>query len=89
MKLETIKFLASFGDVNKEVELVYMKVGDFQIIIDRRFYGHIVNYTTGWAVALHDERPPKDEYGRALPYTEDKFFTTDDKDAILQRAGVY
>jgi hypothetical protein len=88
MELQTVKFLAAYGDRNREVELAYMKGGYFHVMIDKYFYGQIVKYNTGWAVALHSTKPKRDHDGKYLPYEEDKFFTTADLDAILERAGV-
>jgi hypothetical protein len=73
MELKTVKFLAAFGDQDKEVELGYIKGGYFQIMIGDRYYGQIIKtYGEVWRVC-----PQKDHY-----------FTTDDKDAMLERLGL-
>jgi len=69
--MDSLKFIAAYGDTDKTVELTYLKGGYFQIYIDRFYHGRISQRGFKWEVLDQND-----------------YFTTDDMDALLERAGV-
>jgi hypothetical protein len=69
MQTADINFLACFGDIDKEVDLKYLKGGYYHIYIDRFYYGQIIKINDIWTFAPQNEGS----------------LSSDDKDAILDR----
>ncbi len=67
--MESIRFKASFGDYDSNVELAYLIGNYYHIFIDRFYYGQIINRDGTWYV---------------LPQNPDEF-SMDDMDAISDR----
>jgi len=72
MQLQSVSFIAAYGDYGRKVDINYMKGNYFHIFIDRRYYGQIIMMYGRWAVA-----PQHEEY-----------FDTADRMELLDRVGL-
>jgi len=73
MEPHKVIFTAAYGDTNKLVELSLQKSGCFDIYEDNVYLGQIKETKFSWTVEPQN------------PET----FTCDDKEALLERAGLY
>ena len=55
MMTEGIKFLAAYGDENKEVELSPVTGGYWHIYIDRYYYGQVIFTQDKWTAMPQNE----------------------------------